>query len=94
MLTGKNLVDAGYIVQQRTSYVAIFSDIQDFESLSPSDIGGRNYEYNDVETSFGNAEDDLWIEKDGIGKGVSFRELEAYMEDSETIEEFEEQLEL
>lgn len=94
MLTGKDLMDADYVVQKRTSYVTIFSDIQDFESLSSSDIGNENYQYDDVETIFDDCESDLWIEKDGIGKGISSRELEAYMEDSETIEEFEEQLEL
>lgn len=93
MLTGKDLIDADYIVQKRTSYVTVFSDIRDFEFLSASDIGSENYQYDDVETNFDNCESDLWIEKDGVGRGVSARELEAYMEGSETIEEFEAQLE-
>lgn len=87
MLTIKDLLDKGIIIQERATNVTIFSDIENLEDLEVEDLTTNNYCPNLVETVWDMADYDLWLEYEGYGVAVSFDDFEYFMNNWNNVEE-------
>ncbi|WP_392436260.1 hypothetical protein ACF3OI_09865 (plasmid) [Finegoldia magna] len=88
MLTIKDLLDKGIIIQERATNVTIFSDIENLEDLEVEDLISYGYCRDLGETVWDVADYDLWLEYEGYGVVVSFDDFACFMENWEDVDEF------
>lgn len=84
----KDLVEAGFIIQERTSYANVFSEIVDLEELEGSDLSSGNYETGKFEIDYSSCEVDLYVEGKGDCGIISFSDFEDALKDSNNVSEF------
>ncbi len=84
----KDLLDAGFIIQERAHNTNAFSNIMDLKDLEVSDLVNKNYGTCECDVDYSSCEFDLWVEGEGDGGCISFSDFEEIMDNSETISEF------
>ncbi|BAG09084.1 hypothetical protein [Finegoldia magna] len=87
MLTIKDLLDKGIIIQERATNVTLFSDIENLEDLEVENLISNDYYPELVETVWDMADYDLWLEYERYGVAVSFDDFEYFMNNWEDVEE-------
>lgn len=87
MLTIKDLLDKGIIIQERATNVTLFSDIENLEDLEVENLISNDYYPELVETVWDMADYDLWLEYERYGVAVSFDDFEYFMNNWNNVEE-------